>query len=229
MPTTQPPHKKLKTANGPEKPVDKVAHCPCCPKFQEWRETANEEFSMPKGEYYVGDLSLVLRPELDCEVLGENGLFELSDGRVVGTFTHEGCQDNDRADDIDFHVPSDVIGITLLAGLEEQWVDPKSWEAELGWGHFGTTLKAISDSGRKITMMDYVKHAGAIVVYDTDFDCQTSTASHYKHDDHVTSTTFGDKININTYHGSYNSDDGSDEEVDTATDDEPEAEADPGV
>jgi hypothetical protein len=225
MPTTQPPHKKLKATNGPEKPVDKVAHCPCCPKFQEWRDTVDEGFSMPKGEYYVGDLSYVIRPELDREIACENGVFELSDGRVVGTFIHEGCQDTDRPDDIDFHVTSDVIGITLLAGLEEQWVDPKPWEAEGGWGQFGINLKAISDSGRKITLMDYAKHAGTIVVYDTDFDCHTNTTSHYKHDDHVTSTSFGDKINICTYHGSWCSDDESDEEVDTATDDEPEAEA----
>jgi hypothetical protein len=192
---------------------------------------------MPKGEYYVGDLSYVLRPELNWEISGENGKFELSDGRVVGTFNHEGCQDTDRwSDDIDFHVKDGMIGITLLAGLEEQWVPPADWMKGYEWGRLGVHLRGIVAAGKEVTMMDYINHVGTIVVYDTDFDCQTNTTSHYKHDDHMTKTTFGDKINIDTCHGSWDSDDESwisgsheaaeyDELVDTATDDKPEAEA----
>ena len=203
MPTTKPPRKKLKSTK-------EVSHCPCCPKFEEWRQTKTEVFTMPAGEYYCGDLSWVLRPALDQEVEFEDGKFELSDGRVVGCFRYDGCQDNDKGrDDVYFHVNGDMIGITLLAGLEEQWVDPKAWRLNPDAVSSGINVKAISTSGKKITMMDYIKNAGTTVVYDTDFECTTDTMSHYKHDEHVTSISFGDKICIGTYHGNWSSDDES--------------------
>lgn len=215
----QPPLKKLKT----------ITHCPCCSEFEEWRETESDEFTMLKGKYYVGDLSYVLRSELDREIESENGLFELSDGRLVGCFMQEHFQDNDKCRDIDFHVTSGMIGITLLAGLEEQWVPPADCEKCFEWGRLGGHLKAIFAAGKKVTMMDYINNVGTIVEYDADFKCQTNTISHYKHDDHMTQITFGDQINISTCHGRYNSDDVSEEEDNDETDDEPEAEDDAGL
>jgi len=177
---------------------------------------------MPKGKYYVGDLSYVLRPELDREIDSE-GLYELSDGRLVGCFMQEHRQDNDKCRDIEFYVTSGMIGITLLAGLEEQWVPPADWADGQEWGRLGVHLKAVFAAGKKVTMMDYINNVGTIVEYDADFDCETNTMSHYKHDDHMTQITFGDQINISTCHGRYDSEDGSEEEDNDGTDDEPEA------
>ena len=60
---------------------------------------------------------------------------------------------------------------------------------------------------KKITMVDFMKIAGKTVVYKTNFDCQQSTMSHYKNDDHSTSTQFGDNVCAWTMHGFYDSDD----------------------
>jgi len=60
------------------------------------------------------------------------------------------------------------------------------------------------------------------VVYEEQFECWGSTVSHYKHDDHSTTTFFGDKVSLGTIHGDYDTDEGSesDEESDEQSDEE---------
>jgi len=192
-----PPRKKMKTRE--------VCHCPCCPKFQEWRDTYSETFTLPKGEYYIGDLAHILSDDLYNE-LEEPGKFVLSDGREVVCFKFEGCQP-ERDNDIDFYVESGMIGITLLAGLEKDWQCPRSVLG--GWGPHFNKLEELNKTLKPLKMKDYMEIAGTIVVYDADFECLQVTTSHYKHDDHSTTTSFGDKVYLWTKHGRYDTDEGS--------------------
>ena len=200
MSAEEPPLKKLKK--------DQVRHCLCCPKFQEWREKSTAKFNLPKGRYYIGDLALVLPRDLWEEVPDKPGKFTLSDGRVVVCFEFKGCQP-ERDNDFDFYIESEMIGITLYAGLCKQWGLHAPMFGGLG-PHFNQ-LKEICKT-KKITMVDFMKIAGTKAVYDTDFDCQQHTMSHYKRDDHSVSTHFGDKVSAWTIHGSYDS--GDESEVD---------------
>jgi hypothetical protein len=194
MSTTQPPLKKLKPTNRSEEP-EKIEQNEGKPVgFGEWCCTNTENIQMPSGKYYCGDLSYVLNPNIYQEIMNEEGKSTLSDGRVVVCFFHEGCMP-ERWNDVNFNIRSGMIGITLLTGLEKQWVHPEAWEDE----HRVFNLKATG------TMMDYIKQVGTIVAYRTDFNCQKSTMSHYKNDDHSTTTTFGDNVSVFTLHGLCNS------------------------
>ena len=191
--------------------TEEVCHCICCPKFQEWRETSRDTFTMAKGKYYVGDLAHVLPEELWDEV-NEAGKFTLSNGREVVCFLHEGSQP-EKGNETNFYIESGMIGITLIAGLKKKWVCPNNVLG--GWGPHYDELKALANESlakntrRRITMTDYMKIAGTQVVYDAEFECFQTTMSHYNHDDHSTTTYFGDKVSLSTVHGAYDTDDGS--------------------
>jgi hypothetical protein len=175
MSVLQPPRKKTKIIN----------HCPCCPNFQEWRETCSIKFVLPKGEYFIGDVSSALDDSSSCEINDEEGRQELSDGRIIiGFFEFTGLQrekDRDSGDNIDFteYIDGDFIGITLLANVQEHW-----------------------------------ECHGISVVFEEEFLCCKDTISHFKHDDHSTNISFGGEVSWNTIHGSYDTDDGSIEEED---------------
>ncbi len=125
---------------------------------------------------------------------------------VVVCFDFDGNQ-TERDNDIDFYIESSKVGITLASGLSKTWTGQNKMFG--GWGPHWNKLAEIRKT-KKISMTDFMKIAGTTVVYDTDFDCQQHTMSHWKHDDHTVSTQFGDKVSVYTVHGSYDSDDGSD-------------------
>lgn len=189
---------------------NEVSHCPCCPNFQEWCETDTGKFNMPKGKYYVGDLAHVLPSELWNEIPNKPGKFTLSDGREVVSFMFEGCQP-EKDNKTDFYIESGMIGTTILAGLNKTWMCHSKMFG--GWGPYWNKLEAIRKTGKEITMMDYMTIAGTTVVYDTDFDCIQHTMSHYRHDDHSTTTYFGDKVSLWTIHGDHD-ESGSEQQVD---------------
>ena len=201
MATESPPQKKHK--------AKEVCHCPCCPKFQEWREVLTDGFKLPKGEYYVGDLALVLSDDISSELPDHPGKFTLSNGREVGCFKFEGCQP-DRDNDVDFYVESGMIGITLIAGLSKKWQCPRGLFD--GWGPHWNKVKALGKTIKSLKLGDFMMIAGVTVVYNEEFECWSSTMSHYKHDDHSTSTFFGDKVSLWTIHGDYDTDEGSESE-----------------
>ena len=157
---------------------------------------------MPKGTYYVGDMAHVLPADLWDGVSNEAGQYTLSDGREVLCFTFEGSQ-LEKENDPDFYVESGMIGITLLAGLEKDWRCPTAVFG--GWGPHWNKMQALSNPRKVFNMVDYMTLAGQIVVYYKDFECMQTTLSHYKHDDHSTTTYFGENVSIWTLHGHYNS------------------------
>jgi hypothetical protein len=168
---------------------------------QDWDETATDKFNLPKGKYYIGDLSLVLPGDTWKEISDEPGISTLSDGRIVVCFQFKGCQPEENNNTY-FYMESSKIGITLCAGLKKKW-DVHS-QMFGSWGPHFNQLQELKKS-KNITMVDFMKIAGKTVVYKTNFDCQQSTMSHYKNDDHSTSTQFGDNVCVWTIHGTYDS------------------------
>jgi hypothetical protein len=170
---------------------------------------------MPKGEYYVGDLALVLSNDLSSELPDHPGKFTLSNGREVVCFKFEGWQ-CERDNDIDFYIESSMIGITLIDGLSKNWKCPSVVFG--GWGFHRNKVKALGKTRKAFKLADFMKIAGVTVVYEEQFECWGSTMSHYKHDNHSTTTFFGDKVSLWTIRGwgDYDTDEGSesDEESD---------------
>jgi len=187
-----------------QKKFQKIDHTPCCPKFQQWNETATDKFNLPKGKYYIGDLTLVLPGDTWKEISDEPGISTLSDGRIVICFNFEGRQPEENNNTY-FYMESSKIGITLCAGLRKKW-DVHS-QMFGSWGPHFNQLRELKKSKKNITMVDFMKIAGKTVVYKTNFDCQQSTMSHFLNDDHSTSTQFGDNVCAWTMHGTYDSDD----------------------
>jgi len=177
----------------------------------EWDTVEESEYiEMPAGTYYVGDMSYVLRPELNCELcqhqcppLGETrrveGKFELSDGRKIVSFFQSGTQP-DRYNDVIFQIQSGSIGITLLAGLEEQWVAPNGVFVANGFNKKKRTIITFTEK----TMMDYINAVGTVVVYDEDFVCSKCTCRHSNDTDKTESIYFGDKVDVFSVDGLFN-------------------------
>jgi hypothetical protein len=175
----------------------------------EWDIVRESEYiKMPAGEYYVGDMAYVLRPEMirelsqhqrpsDEKILKE-GKFELSDGRRVVSFFQSGTQP-DRYNDVIFQIQSGSIGMTLLDGLQDQWVAPP---AVFVVNSSHKKRRTVIDYENK-TMMEYIAAVGTVVVYDKDFVCSKCTCRHSNDTDETESIYFGDKVDIFSVNGTF--------------------------
>jgi hypothetical protein len=168
----------------------------CRPEWQTLEESAY--IKMPAGTYYVGDMAYVLSPEMKCELKLQqfdetgpvDGKFNLSDGRVVTSFSQSGTQP-DGYNDVIFQIETGTIGITLLDGLAEQWVPLNGVFVLNGFD----TKKRTTISDTEKTMMDYINAVGTIVVYDEDFVCSKCTCRHSEFDQ-TESIYFGDNVDV---------------------------------
>jgi hypothetical protein len=169
----------------------------------EWGDIESEFMKMPAGTYYVGDMYFVLSPDMNYE-LGQlqchpslttgthsmEGRFKLSGGREIVSFLQTGTQ-HEKDNDIIFQLQSGSIGITLLAGLEETWVDPQSVFIA---NSFDKNKRTIIYT--KTTMMDYINAVGTVVTYDEEFVCSKCISRHFKNDTQTESIFFGNKVDI---------------------------------
>ena len=112
----------------------------------------------------------------------EEGKHELSDGKTIGYFEFEGCQ-------------------TERDREERDNIDFREY---IEGDEIGITLL--------VNVHDHWEDLGISVVFEEEFECTKDTLSHYKHDDHMTSICFGGGASWDTIHGSYETDDESDED-----------------
>jgi hypothetical protein len=126
------------------------------------------------------------------------GLFKLRSGREVVSFRQNGTQfQNDDNFEIEacpskfFQLQSDSIGMTLLDGLEKNWVDPQCVFVANSFNKKNRT-----SIYTKTNMMDYINEVGTIVTYDKDFVCSKCISRNVETDTQTETIYFGEKLEI---------------------------------
>jgi hypothetical protein len=157
----------------------------------------DKTFKMPAGKYFVGDLQYVINEkdfyDMKVEMKGT-----LRNGRKYLNFY---CDDDYPWDDTrnkGFHVRSGTMGLTLIDGLEDQWVKFHCYH--------------VGDTPAETTMLQYIEKVGHIIDFPTDFECSKLILSHNRRDEITVQLDFDEKVSVWWREGCYNSSDCDSEE-----------------
>ena len=158
----------------------------------------SDEFLLPSGQYFCGDLSYILNPEMRKELdelrnEKREGRFELRNGRVLICFDLlAGGSRPNQYNDISFQTQSNSVGITILQGLREQWSAPNGIFVYNGFEKKRRTI-VIHETK---SMMEWIDAVGSLVLYEESFACSKKNSQHVNTNDFSESIYFGDNIHI---------------------------------
>jgi hypothetical protein len=148
---------------------------------------------MPAGKYFVGDLQYILKPEEFFYMkVGEKYKLLTTDREVLAFHCSISMPHDEFTGNV-FRVRSGCLGLTLLEGLEQQWVKFE--------------CACIGNTPACMTMMEYIDLCGHIIEFDQDFVCSTDTDCHKQRDERYVQIEFGVQVCVWFKEGSYESSD----------------------